>query len=380
MKYKLSQLMAIIGGGTPKTTNSEYWGGTIPWLSVKDFNNDKRYVYTTEKTITEKGLFNSSTTLLQKNDIIISARGTVGEMASIPFPMAFNQSCYGLRANESIIDTDYLYYLVKLKVVELKHNSHGSVFDTITRDTFNGIEVDIPSKPTQRQIGRLLSKLDEKIELNDKINNNLQQQAQAIYYDLFSTNCCDDWEQGVLSNIAEITMGQSPSGDSYNENRTGTVFFQGRAEFGTRFPTIRLYTTEPKRLARENDILMSVRAPVGDLNIAHEDCCIGRGLAAIRSKTGQQSFLLYSLLSLRPQLNVFNGEGTVFGSINRDSLNKLPLTIPDKEAITRFESIVAPMDAIIRANHDENCRLAGIRDSLLPRLMSGEIDVSDVEF
>lgn len=212
------------------------------------------------------------------------------------------------------------------------------------------------------------------------INNNLQQQAQAIYYDLFSTNCCDDWEQGVLSNIAEITMGQSPSGDSYNENRTGTVFFQGRAEFGTRFPTIRLYTTEPKRLARENDILMSVRAPVGDLNIAHEDCCIGRGLAAIRSKTGQQSFLLYSLLSLRPQLNVFNGEGTVFGSINRDSLNKLPLTIPDKEAITRFESIVAPMDAIIRANHDENCRLAGIRDSLLPRLMSGEIDVSDVEF
>lgn len=372
--------MAIIGGGTPKTTNSEYWGGTIPWLSVKDFNNDKRYVYTTEKTITEKGLFNSSTTLLQKNDIIISARGTVGEMASIPFPMAFNQSCYGLRANESIIDTDYLYYLVKLKVVELKHNSHGSVFDTITRDTFNGIEVDIPSKPTQRQIGRLLSKLDEKIELNDKINNNLQQQAQAIYYDLFSTNCCDDWEQGVLSNIAEITMGQSPSGDSYNENRTGTVFFQGRAEFGTRFPTIRLYTTEPKRLARENDILMSVRAPVGDLNIAHEDCCIGRGLAAIRSKTGQQSFLLYSLLSLRPQLNVFNGEGTVFGSINRDSLNKLPLTIPDKEAITRFESIVAPMDAIIRANHDENCRLAGIRDSLLPRLMSGEIDVSDVEF
>ena len=165
--------MAIIGGGTPKTTNSEYWGGTIPWLSVKDFNNDKRYVYTTEKTITEKGLFNSSTTLLQKNDIIISARGTVGEMASIPFPMAFNQSCYGLRANESIIDTDYLYYLVKLKVVELKHNSHGSDYDTITRDTYNGIEVDIPSKPTQRQIGRLLSKLDEKIELNDKINNNL---------------------------------------------------------------------------------------------------------------------------------------------------------------------------------------------------------------
>lgn len=275
-------------------------------------------------------------------------------------------------------DLFFAYYL--LKSLKLNDRRIGTSQPLLTQEILNRIEVEIPSIDVQRKIGNILYKIDEKIKANEQINNNLQQQAQAIYYDLFSTNCCDDWEQGVLSNIAEITMGQSPSGDSYNENRTGTVFFQGRAEFGTRFPTIRLYTTEPKRLARENDILMSVRAPVGDLNIAHEDCCIGRGLAAIRSKTGQQSFLLYSLLSLRPQLNVFNGEGTVFGSINRDSLNKLPLTIPDKEAITRFESIVAPMDAIIRANHDENCRLAGIRDSLLPRLMSGEIDVSDVEF
>lgn len=175
-------------------------------------------------------------------------------------------------------------------------------------------------------------------------------------------------------------MGQSPSGESYNEVATGMVFFQGRAEFGNRFPTIRLYTTEPKRLAKENDILMSVRAPVGDINIAHEDCCIGRGLAALRAKSGHQSFLLYSLLALQPQLNVFNGEGTVFGSINRDSLNKLPITIPDKASIEKFESTVAPMDAIIRANHDENCRLATIRDALLPCLMSGEIDVSEVEF
>lgn len=211
------------------------------------------------------------------------------------------------------------------------------------------------------------------------INNNLQQQAQAIYFDLFSKNARDCWEQGMLSDIAEIVMGQSPSGDSYNEIATGMVFFQGRAEFGNRFPTIRLYTTEPKRLAKENDILMSVRAPVGDINIAHEDCCIGRGLAALRSKSGHQSFLLYSLLAMQPQLNVFNGEGTVFGSINRDSLNKLPITIPDKDSIDKFESTVAPMDAIIRANHDENCRLASIRDSLLPRLMSGEIDVSAVE-
>ncbi len=211
------------------------------------------------------------------------------------------------------------------------------------------------------------------------LNDNLQQQAQALYKDMFSAHTSDDWELGTLSDLAEIVMGQSPSGDSYNEEGNGMVFFQGRTEFGARFPTIRLYTTEPKRVAKENDVLMSVRAPVGDINIAHEECCIGRGLGALRSKTGDQSFLLYTLYSLQQQLQVFNGEGTVFGSINRDSLNGLQLKIPDKDTIKRFETIASPMDVAIRINHDENCRLASIRNALLPCLMSGEIDVSEVD-
>ena len=148
---------------------------------------------------------------------------------------------------------------------------------------------------------------------------------------MFLENTSAEWYPGVLSDIAEITMGQSPSGSSYNDDGIGTVFFQGRAEFGFRFPTIRLYTTEPKRMARKNDVLMSVRAPVGDLNVAHEDCCIGRGLGAIHSKDNHQSFVLYTMYSLRKELDVFNGEGTVFGSINRDALNSMPIRIPPKE-------------------------------------------------
>ena len=187
------------------------------------------------------------------------------------------------------------------------------------------------------------------------------------------------WTPGVLSDIAVITMGQSPKGESYNEVGVGTVFFQGRAEFGFRFPTRRLYTTDPKRMAQANDALMSVRAPVGDMNVAYEDCCIGRGLGAIRSKDSHQSFVLYTMFALREQLNVFNGEGTVFGSINRDALNSMPVDIPPKEIMDQFEDIVAPMDAAIRNNYDEICRLQAMRDSLLPRLMSGELDVSDID-
>lgn len=173
MKCKLSEVMDLIGGGTPKTSKSEYWNGSIPWLSVKDFNNDSRYVYKTEKSITLLGLENSSTKLLQTGDVIISARGTVGAMATIPFPMAFNQSCYGMRAKDDKVTSDYLYYLIKYNIGVLKKNTHGSVFDTITRDTFDNIEVDIPNIETQRKISLILNDYDEKIELNNKINNNL---------------------------------------------------------------------------------------------------------------------------------------------------------------------------------------------------------------
>lgn len=208
----------------------------------------------------------------------------------------------------------------------------------------------------------------------------MQSQAKELYTNMFLSNCSENWKKGTLSDIAEVTMGQSPKGDTYNEDGIGTVFYQGRAEFGFRFPSRRLFTTSPKRLAQENDILMSVRAPVGDLNIANESCCIGRGLSAIHSKDGHQSFVLYTIFSLRQQLDVFNGEGTVFGSINRDSINSLPVIVPDKETMDYFENIVSPIDAMIRNNYDETYRLQIIRDLLLPQLLSGELDISDLDF
>ena len=237
----------------------------------------------------------------------------------------------------------------------------------------------IKSEDKQRTIASFLGSIDARIETNKQINHNLQQQAQALYHQMFCSMPHPDWRNGVLSDIAVVVMGQSPDGKSYNEDGIGAVFYQGRAEFGTRFPTQRLFTTEPKRMAQENDVLISVRAPVGDLNVAKEDCCIGRGLGAVRSKDGHQSFVLYTMFALRSQLNVFNGEGTVFGSINRDSLNSLPVIIPPITEINKFEALVAPMDKAIRTNHDEICHLQTLRDALLPRLMSGGIDVSEVE-
>lgn len=201
----------------------------------------------------------------------------------------------------------------------------------------------------------------------------------ALYYSVFLDNPDIETTAGTLKDIADITMGQSPSGSSYNEDGNGEVFYQGRAEFAYRFPTRRLYTTEPKRMAEAGDVLLSVRAPVGDLNVAYERCCIGRGLGAIHSRKGYQSFVLYTMFALRPQLDVYNGEGTVFGSINRNALNDMPIDIPSEDTIAAFEAVVRPMDDMILSNYEENCRLQELRDSLLLRLMSGEVDVSNID-
>lgn len=167
----LSELVKIISGGTPKRSIHEYWNGSIPWISVKDLHQGK-HIYRTERFITESGLKNSPTKLLIKDDIIISARGTVGLVSMINEPMAFNQSLFGLRSGKEIT-AEYLYYWLKLNVSYIKNNVHGSVFDTITRDTFNIIEVTYPSLEEQKRVTEILRLLDKKIEQNHQINDNL---------------------------------------------------------------------------------------------------------------------------------------------------------------------------------------------------------------
>ena len=261
--------------------------------------------------------------------------------------------------------------------------------------TFKSLEIPLPPLTIQKRIADFLCLLDDKIEVNNQINRNLEEQAKAIFkswfvdFDPFQDGEFVDselgripkgWKVGRLADIADITMGQSPSGDSYNEEGDGKVFYQGRGEFSDRFPVRRLYTTEPKRMAKAGDVLLSVRAPVGDINVANEDCCIGRGLAAITAKKGYSSFLLYTLKMNQAQFDQYNGAGTVFGCINKDALNDLKTLIPPENIIPNYENIVHPLDEQYLLNSEENKRLATIRDTLLPKLMSGDDAIFDKSF
>ncbi len=353
-----------------------------------------------------------------RGDVIVTHRGTLGQIVYIPqnstLPRyVISQSQFRFRCNDKVIPeyvVNYFHSHEGQNKILANASQVGVPALARASSSFRDIEIPLPPLPTQRKIAAVLSSLDDKIENNRKICANLEAQAQAIFkswfvdFEPFGGKMPQGWKTGKLGDVAEITMGQSPDGKSLNDVDDGITFFQGRAEFGNRYPTKRLSTTEPKRMAKEGDVLLSVRAPVGDLNIALENCCIGRGLAAIRAKTecadqdvarpprpcgkGEgalatsrrcQSFIYCLLRSMKPQFDLYEGAGTIFGSINKDSLHGLSCLVPDDKALQEFEGVVSSFDSLYRERELESRSLAALRDALLPKLMSGEIDVEKVE-
>ena len=197
-----------------------------------------------------------------------------------------------------------------------------------------------------------------------------------VYHEKFKREIPQGWSNGILSDVANITMGQSPDGSSYNEDGEGILFYQGSTDFGLRFPNIRQYTTSPSRYANKGDILMSVRAPVGALNIANNDCCIGRGLSALSSKIGSMTHLYYLMNDFRLKFEGMNSAGTTFGSITKDELFSLPVIIPTKSVISEFEKVCEPIFDKQMIIGEEINALTKQRDELLPLLMNGQASVN----
>lgn len=381
---KMKEVCTKIGSGaTPRGGKKSYTDSGVSLIrsqNVLDFS----FSYNGMAHINEGQAEKLNNVIVKKDDVLLNITGDSVARACLVeesvLPARVNQHVAIVRANPEIAISSYLLYFLQIKKPYLLQlAAGGATRNALTKRMIEELEIDIPIIEKQKKIVSIVDDLQKKIKKNNEINENLQQQAQAIYEEMFINNSDVTMTSGTLSDIATVTMGQSPKGSSYNEQAKGEVFYQGRAEFGFRFPSRRLYTTEPKRIAELGDVLLSVRAPVGDLNVAYERCCIGRGLGAIHSKDGHSSFILYTMFSLKPQLDVFNGEGTVFGSINRDSLNAIPVEIPSPDKIEQFEVFARPMDDLIRSNYEEICRLEALRDSLLPKLMSGEIDISGIQ-
>ena len=408
LKTALIDIVELIGGGTPKTSKAEYWGGNINWLSVKDFNNENRYVYSTEKTITEEGLNNSSTKLLKKDDIIISARGTVGELTMIPFPMAFNQSCYGIRAKEGI-DSIFLYYLIKNSVRKLKAITHGSVFDTITRDTFANIEVAIPDIKTQHRIAKMLADIDDKVENNQRINNNLEQQAVLLFkkwfiqFDNSSKNMLETRFGLIPESFKLLKNGELPlvvtdyvaNGSFASLKANVTLYQEPNYAYFIRNTDLKSGTFEvfvdehsynflSKSTLYGGEIIISNVGDVGSVFLCpklDKPMTLGNNIIMLRPEQENLRYYLYIWFKWLYGQSLIQGikGGSAQPKFNKTDFKNLPIFLPPDDLLEQFHQIVKPMFELIDENNAENKALAITRDTLLPRLMSGELDVSNIE-
>ena len=326
-----------------------------------------------------------------------------------------------IRGRPNVTDTGFAYYLTRwseVRTYAISQMTGTSGRQRVPTSALDHIYVPIPPLPEQRAIAHILGTLDDKIELNRRMNETLEEMARAIFkswfvdfdpvrakmdgswrrgeslpgmpaemYDLFPERLVDSelgeipegWGVGTVGDCFYLTMGQSPPGRTYNDEGTGLPFFQGCSDFGFRYPTNRRFCTAPTRIAKSEDTLVSVRAPVGDINKAWERCCIGRGLAALQHKSGSPSFTYYLVWAIQQEIQQYEHTGTVFGAINKEQFKALKTVEPKLAAVDLFETFVLPLDERIRLNVSESRTLSGLRDTLLPKLISGELRVRDAE-
>jgi len=353
-------------------------------------------------------------TRLRGGELLLTLVGTVGEAAVVPQSLAGWNTARAVAVIpvRSEIGAYWVQIALRSPIVQERI---GSRLNTTVQATLNlrdvaELPIVLPPPGERGAIARILGALDDKIELNRRMNETLEAMARALFKswfvdfdpvrakaegrdtglpkpvaDLFPAGLVDSelgeipegWEVGCVDDEFDLVMGQSPPGNTYNEAGEGSPFYQGRADFGFRYPTRRVFCTSPTRFARAGDTLISVRAPVGDINMAAEDCAIGRGVAAARHKTGSRSYSYQFMRSLEEVFARFEAEGTVFGSINKKDFHSIPTIRPPRAIVIQFEKTMCPIDTRIELNERESGTLANLRDTLLPKLISGGLRVGD---
>ena len=374
---KVSDLAEIISGGTPKTSIESYWNGNIPWLSVKDFSGDSKYVSSTEKTITEEGLNHSAANLLDVNDIVISARGTVGELAMLSVPMSLNQSCFGLRPK---CDADYLYYLLKIKVAELKQRANGGVFGTIIRTTFDSIKCTLPLElKDQHRIASILSTYDSLIENNTKRIRLLEKMAENIYKEWFvrfrfpghenvemENGLPKGWKRGSLSDVCEFKRGKNITSSEMQEGNV-PVISAGLEPSGYH---------SCSNVRGVNVTMSSSGANAGYIAIHYSDIWAADCSYIEESTTGNIYYVYELLNNIRTVINNFQ-RGAAQPHVYPKDVNRIKLILPSKELMLIANGRLEIMHKEIYNLQKQNSLLARQRDLLLPRLMSGKLEVKE---
>jgi type I restriction enzyme S subunit len=416
-------------------------GQDYPFVDMQAINPSSRCAYSNELRVFEGSgsRFVAGDTLMARITPCLE-NGKIARFCAEPGAMAHGSTEFiTIRGRDGVTDTAFAYYLTKWEEVSgyaINQMTGTSGRQRVPTTALDHLSVPIPSLSEQRAIAHILGTLDDKIELNRRMNETLEGMARTIFKswfvdfdpvrakcrntqgrgvgavkesagaivraivgaihesplpgpiaDLFPSEFQDSelgqipkgWRVGAVGEEFNLTMGQSPPGETYNEIGDGTQFFQGRTDFGFRYPSKRVFCTSPTRFANPGDTLVSVRAPVGDINMALEKCCIGRGVAAIRHKSGSRSYTYYAMHSLVDAFRNFEAGGTVFGCINKDDFQRLRFIVPPTQLVLDYEKMAFPFDHAIENQILQSRTIAAIRNTLLPKLLSGEIRVKNAE-
>ncbi len=328
----------------------------------------------------------------QKGDLIFCVRGSTGRMNWADKIYSIGRGVCSISGN-TLLETKFIRYCLEWKLDGLLSLAGGSTFSNLTRDTIRNFLIPYPE--SRHKIAAVLSAYDDLIENNTRRIKILEDMAQTLYREWFvhfrfpgHENVLmvksplglvpQGWKVKQLGEICHVLMGLSPKSEFYNETGEGLPFHQGVTDFGQRFPTDRVYCTIQKCIAEVGDILFSVRAPVGRINVANKKIVIGRGLSAIRSKNGDQAFILQQLKD-RFQEEDTMGSGTIFNAITKSDLLGVQLLQPPSSIVSNFEETTEPISLELANLTIRNANLRQTRDLLLPKLITGEIDISEFD-
>ncbi len=401
-KVKIKEVCShIFSGGTPNTNKREYWGGPIPWLSSGETRS--RFIKETKNSITELGVQNSSTRLARAGSSVIASAGqghTRGQVSYLLIDTYINQSVIALFPMEDKLDSKFLFYALAMKYERLRqisddHSIRGSLTTKILGEEY----IQLPSIQEQKAIAKILSDLDSKIELTEKMNKTLEGIAQAIFkhwfidfefpneegkpYKSSGGEMVDSelgsipkgWKVKYFKDIVHLNMGVSPKGTSYNTDGIGVPLLNGAADFSSGIIEPKKFTTNPVRMCKKGDLLFCIRATIGNLTYSDKAYCIGRGVAALDPVS--EVYKEYSYFTLEYGLNnlILKASGSVIKGLSKDDLLLFKIVTPTDKIISKFHLLVATIFSRIQYLTVENHSLSNIRDSLLPKLMTGKIRV-----
>ena len=400
-KY-LSELGSFQRGKSPHRPRNDpalFKGGEHPLIQTGEIKGAGLYIRKHNDAYNDFGLAQSR--LWPENTLCITIAANIAETALLEYPMCFPDSVVGFNADDNESSELFMHYVFTYIRKAIQNSASGSIQDNINIDYLTGLKFKIPKKIYQDKIVSVLSTLDKKIELNNKINLELEAMAKLIYdywfvqFDFPDENgkpykfsggkmvyneelkreIPEGWNVEELQSIATNIMGQSPSGESYNSEAVGMPLLNGPADYKNGALFGRTYTTSPTRLCKKDDMVLCIRATIGNLVYSEGEFCLGRGVAAVRPNKEESSELIYFLLQQEIKRFKIQATGSIIKGITKDDLVESICLIPKENTVLEFHKIIKPMFDKQRKAKTENLNLIDLRDWLLPMLMNGQVKI-----